>query len=248
MTTASGPHARAGQFPLELYFRDIDSTPLLTPDEEKALSRRVEQGDDLARDRMVRANLRLVVSIARAFVGRGLPLEDLIAEGNLGLLRAVEGFDPDMNTRFSTYASHWIKQSIKLALANTGRTVRIPVYMAQRVAEWGQAAARLADELGRPPTRDEVAGRLGLCRETAEMIASALRTAGTLPLRAAGEEWNEGEAFADKRSKGPDVRATEADEVRNLMDCVGQLSRREAEVLRLRFGLTGGEPRTLREI
>src|SRR5262249_6497772 len=112
----------------------------------------------------------------------------------------------------------------------------------------GQAAARLGDELGRPPTRDEVADRLGLCRETAEMIASALRTAGTLPLRGPGEEWTEGEAFADKRSKGPDVRATEADEVRRLMDCVGQLSGREAEVLRLRFGLAGGEPRTLREI
>src|SRR5262245_39725837 len=156
MTTASGPHARAGQFPLELYFRDIDSTPLLTPDEEKALSRRVEQGDDLARDRMVRANLRLVVSIARAFVGRGLPLEDLIAEGNLGLLRAVEGFDPDMNTRFSTYASHWIKQSIKRSIVNCAKTIRVPAYMVELLTKWRRATAKLQDKLGRAPSIEEV--------------------------------------------------------------------------------------------
>src|SRR6186713_1194959 len=116
----------AVQTPLETYLREINETALLSAREEKELSNRISDGDNQARDRMVRANLRLVVNIARAYTGKGLPLQDLIEEGNLGLLRAVEGFDPDMDTRFSTYASYWIKQSIKRALVNTAKTIRIP--------------------------------------------------------------------------------------------------------------------------
>src|SRR5262252_3220428 len=129
----SRPHRPPGappEPPLTAYLREIRGTPLLRPEEEQELARRIEGGDGAARDRMVRANLRLVVSIARGYAGRGLPMEDLVAEGNLGLLRAVKGFDPDRGTRFSTYASYWIKQSIQRALVNTAKTIRIPAYTA----------------------------------------------------------------------------------------------------------------------
>src|SRR2546428_9947785 len=137
------------QSPLETYPREINETALLTADQEKQLAYRIEQGDSEARDQMVRANLRLVVNIARSYTGKGLGLQDLIEEGNLGLLRAVEGFDPTMNTRFSTYASYWIKQSIKRALINTGKTIRIPAYMVELLSKWRRATARLSEEHGR---------------------------------------------------------------------------------------------------
>src|SRR5205814_3994237 len=131
MTRPRRPKRDVVQSPLETYLRDINQTPLLTADQERQLAYRIEQGDLPARDQMIRANLRLVVNIARAYTGKGLNLQDLIEEGNLGLLRAVEGFDPTMNTRFSTYASYWIKQSIKRALVNTAKTIRIPAYMVE---------------------------------------------------------------------------------------------------------------------
>ena len=145
------------QSPLETYLREINETALLTADDEKRLARLIETGSTEARDQMVRANLRLVVNIARGYTGKGLALQDLIEEGNLGLLRAVEGFDPNMNTRFSTYASYWIKQSIKRALVNTAKTIRIPAYMVELLAKWRRATNQLNDELGRPPTNEEIA-------------------------------------------------------------------------------------------
>src|ERR671936_2327438 len=141
------------QSPLETYLREINETPLLTADEEKELANRIAVGDGEARDRMVRANLRLVVNIARSYTGKGLALQDLIEEGNLGLLRAVEGFDPSMNTRFSTYASYWIKQSIKRALVNTAKTIRIPAYMAQLLTEWRRGTFKLQGEPSPTPTQ-----------------------------------------------------------------------------------------------
>src|SRR5207244_8352412 len=152
----------AAQPPLETYLREISETPLLNADEEKQLAYRIEDGDSEARDRMVRANLRLVVNIARSYTGKGLGLQDLIEEGNLGLLRAVEGFDPGMNTRFSTYASYWIKQSIKRALVNTAKTIRIPAYMVELLAKWRRAMSKLQEEFGRAPTQEEVARSLNL--------------------------------------------------------------------------------------
>src|SRR3954471_21030891 len=145
------------QSPLETYLREINETALLNAEEEKVLALRIEDGDSEARDRMVRANLRLVVNIARSYTGKGLALQDLIEEGNLGLLRAVEGFDPGMNTRFSTYASYWIKQSIKRALVNSAKTIRIPAYMVELLSKWRRATAQLNDALGRMPTPEEVA-------------------------------------------------------------------------------------------
>src|SRR5205823_13791069 len=150
------------QSPLETYLREINETPLLSASEEKELARKIEDGDSEARDRMVRANLRLVVNIARGYTGKGLGLQDLIEEGNLGLLRAVEGFDAEMGTRFSTYASYWIKQSIKRALVNTAKTIRIPAYMVELLAKWRRASAKLQEEPGRTPAEEEVAKFMGL--------------------------------------------------------------------------------------
>src|SRR3954454_13213859 len=130
------------QSPLETYLREINETPLLNAEDEKDLAYKIEKGDNEARDHMVRANLRLVVNIARSYVGKGLGLQDLIEEGNLGLLRAVEGFDPTMDKRFSTYASYWIKQSIKRALVNTAKTIRIPAYMVELLAKWRRAVSK----------------------------------------------------------------------------------------------------------
>src|SRR5436189_1650794 len=137
------------QSPLETYLREINETALLNAEEEKQLAYRIETGDAEARDRMVRANLRLVVNIARGYVGKGLALQDLMEEGNLGLLRAVQGFDPGVGTRFSTYASYWIKQSIKRALVNTAKPIRIPAYMVELLFKWRRMAAELQESLGR---------------------------------------------------------------------------------------------------
>ena len=152
MTRPSRIRSEAVQSPLETYLKEINETALLNADEEKQLAYRIEKGDVEARDRMVRANLRLVVNISRSYTGKGLALQDLIEEGNLGLLRAVEGFDPTMNTRFSTYASYWIKQSIKRALVNTAKTIRVPAYMVELLAKWRRANAILHDTLGRHPS------------------------------------------------------------------------------------------------
>src|SRR5438128_8813385 len=146
MTRPRRPRGPSVQSPLETYLREINETALLNADEEKRLARQIrDEGSSAARDQMVRANLRLVVNIARSYTGKGLALQDLIEEGNLGLLRAVEGFDPTMNTRFSTYASYWIKQSIKRALVNTAKTIRIPAYMVELLAKWRRATAKLQE-------------------------------------------------------------------------------------------------------
>ena len=150
------------QTPLETYLREINETSLLSAHDEQELAGAIADGDVRARDRMVRANLRLVVNIARGYTGKGLSLQDLIEEGNLGLLRAVEGFDPAMGTRFSTYASYWIKQSIKRALINSAKTIRIPAYMVELLSKWRRASSRLTEELGRSPTPEEVARAQGI--------------------------------------------------------------------------------------
>src|SRR6188472_3926604 len=161
-TTKKRKTGSAVQTPLETYLREINETALLSAKEEKELATQIGQGDTAARDRMVRANLRLVVNIARGYSGKGLGLQDLIEEGNLGLLRAVEGFDPAMNTRFSTYASYWIKQSIKRALVNSAKTIRIPAYMVELLSKWRRASAKLTEELNRTPTAEDIAKELGI--------------------------------------------------------------------------------------
>ncbi len=237
------------QSPLETYLREINETSLLTADEEKSLARRIATGDTEARDQMVRANLRLVVNIARGYTGKGLALQDLIEEGNLGLLRAVEGFDPNMNTRFSTYASYWIKQSIKRALVNTAKTIRIPAYMVELLAKWRRATNQLTDELGRPPTNEETARFLGLPKKKLNIIKKAIRVYNSAPQTDQTEAgWSIDEMLSDGRTKTPDTEMVENDDLRQVMHLLDKMDPREATVLRMRFGLNDEEPKTLKEI
>jgi len=237
------------QSPLETYLREINETALLTADQEKALARQIGEGSTEARDQMVRANLRLVVNIARGYTGKGLALQDLIEEGNLGLLRAVEGFDPTMNTRFSTYASYWIKQSIKRALVNTAKTIRIPAYMVELLAKWRRATNKLNDELGRPPTHEEVARFMGLPKKKLNIIKKAIRVYNAAPQSDQGEQgWSIDEMLMDGRSKSPDLEMLETDDLSQVMMLLDKMDKREATVLRMRFGLDDEEPKTLKEI
>ena len=238
------------QSPLETYLREINETSLLNAEEEKQLAYRIEEGDSEARDRMVRANLRLVVNIARSYTGKGLGLQDLIEEGNLGLLRAVEGFDPTMNTRFSTYASYWIKQSIKRALVNTAKTIRIPAYMVELLAKWRRATSKLQDELGRPPTQEEVAKSLNLPKKKLAIIKKAIRVYNAAPQTDTPDTgWSLDEMVTDANSKSPDLEMVEADDLKHVLELLDKMDHREATVLRMRFGLIEGEePKTLKEI
>jgi RNA polymerase primary sigma factor len=239
----------AVQSPLETYLREINETPLLNAQEEKQLAYRIENGDGEARDRMVRANLRLVVNIARSYTGKGLALQDLIEEGNLGLLRAVEGFDPAMNTRFSTYASYWIKQSIKRALVNTAKTIRIPAYMVELLAKWRRATSKLQDELGRPPTHEEIARSLDLPKKKLAIIKKAIRVYNSAPQTDQAESgWSLDEMLMDANTKTPDTEMVEADDLHHVLDLLEKMDQREATVLRMRFGLDDEEPKTLKEI
>ncbi|WP_437230808.1 sigma-70 family RNA polymerase sigma factor [Planctomicrobium sp. SH661] len=236
------------QNPLETYLREINETALLTADDEKTLSNRISAGDMHARDRMVRANLRLVVNIARGYTGKGLPLQDLIEEGNLGLLRAVEGFDPDMNTRFSTYASYWIKQSIKRALINSAKTIRVPAYMVELLSKWRRANAKLHDELGRIPTADEIARELELPSKKLKIVKKAIQLYNTTPQTEDNENVSMGDMIADERLLGPEDDLINSDNLVHVERMLKDMDEREATILKLRFGLDTGEPRTLKEI
>src|SRR5438552_17572652 len=199
----------------------MNETALLTAKDEQDLAHLIALGDVRARDRMVRANLRLVVNIARGYTGKGLSLQDLIEEGNLGLLRAVEGFDPAVGTRFSTYASYWIKQSIKRALINTAKTIRIPAYMVELLSKWRRASARLAEELGRTPTPEEIARVLGLARKKLPIIKKAIKIYNSTPQTDQSEAgWSLGELGTDGRVKNPGAEMVESD---NLVHVLGML-------------------------
>jgi RNA polymerase primary sigma factor len=239
----------AVQSPLETYLREINETSLLSARDEHELADAIARGDAQARDRMVRANLRLVVNIARGYTGKGLGLQDLIEEGNLGLLRAVEGFDPAMGTRFSTYASYWIKQSIKRALINTGKTIRIPAYMVELLSKWRRATSRLTEELGRVPTPEEIARVLGLPRKKLPIIKKAIKIYNSTPQTDQAEQgWSLGEMVMDERAKSPELEMLEGDNLTAVLRLLETMDEREATILRMRFGLDDNEPRTLKEI
>jgi len=246
------PHRRrsaALQSPLETYLREINETALLTAGQEKELSYRIADSDQGARDQMVRANLRLVVNIARAYAGKGLPLQDLIEEGNLGLLRAVEGFDPDMNTRFSTYASYWIKQSIKRALVNSAKTIRIPAYMVELLTKWRRATAVLTESLKRTPTTEEVATELGLPKKKLLIVKKAIQLYNATPQTDQADiGWSLSEMVADERTKDPETELVDSDNLKHVYQMLETMDEREATILRMRFGLDDSEPKTLKEI
>jgi RNA polymerase primary sigma factor len=237
------------QTPLETYLREINETSLLSSDDEHELAIAIGNGDIHARDRMVRANLRLVVNIARGYTGKGLGLQDLIEEGNLGLLRAVEGFDPAIGTRFSTYASYWIKQSIKRALINCGKTIRIPAYMVELLSKWRRASSRLAEELGRTPTPEEVARVLGLPRKKLPIIKKAIKIYNLTPQTDQAEAgWSLGEMVMDENARTPEDELVDNDNLTHVLQQLAVMDPREATVLKMRFGLDEHTPCTLKEI
>ncbi len=239
----------SAQSPLETYLREINETSLLSAKDERELAKLIEQGDVRARDRMVRANLRLVVNIARGYVGKGLSLQDLIEEGNLGLLRAVEGFDPEMGTRFSTYASYWIKQSIKRALINSAKTIRIPAYMVELLSKWRRGSARLNEELGRTPTAEEIARVLGVPKKKLSIIKKAIQVYNSAPQSDQTDAgWSLGEMVMDERLKAPDEELLDHDVLSTVLELLETLESREATVLRMRFGLGMPQSHTLKEI
>jgi len=234
---------------LEAYFLDINRHSLLTAAEEKALSLLVRQGDPEARDKMVRSNLRLVVSIAKHYVERGLPLLDLIEEGNLGLLKAVERFDPAAECRFSTYGTWWIKQSIKRALIDTVKSVRIPCYMVETITKWKKAAADLAIELGRPAQFHEIAERMEIPMEKTDIIKNALLVADSVSQTISIENsWTISDIIEDPSQTQPHASLEKKIQVEMIHNLLGHLDDRETKILRMRYGLDNGEPMTLKEI
>ncbi len=242
----TAPARRAPAAAFDTYLSEINEAPLLRPEQEGELARRVAAGDATARDRLVRANLRLVVAVARRHLGRGVPLEDLVSEGNLGLIRAAELFDPDRGARFSTYAVPWITQAIRHHLASAGRPVRLPYYLTLLLARWGRAAAQLREGLGRPPAEEEVAGAVGLSPEGLRRSRAALRAYGS-----DGPPGGDGpgvESLPDYRTEEPWAALAATEEVRKVRALLEGMEPRRATVLRLRFGLAGGAPQTLQEI
>jgi len=233
---------------LQTYLREISRVPLLTHEEEVDLARRVGRGDKAARQHLIRANLRLVVSIAKKFRRKGLPLADLIEEGNLGLMRAVERFDPESGNRFSTYATWWIKQAIRRAIADKGKTVRVPAYMVELLSKWRRTAAELAGQSGHAPGALEIAEKLRLSNRKLAAVRRALNASSTSLNVAQDLMWMFGDLLADDKVQPPEHEAitrNNAEWVRQLLSCIDE---REEEILRLRYGIDTGVPMTLQDI
>ncbi|MEZ5966588.1 MAG: sigma-70 family RNA polymerase sigma factor [Planctomycetota bacterium] len=234
---------------LDTYLAEINEVPLLTADQEIQLARRIQQGDRAAREHMIRANLRLVVSIAKNYVHRGLSFMDLIEEGNIGLMKAVEKFDPDAGCRFSTYATWWIKQGIRRSLINSVKTVRVPSYMAEIVSRWKTMAMELTYRIGRAPTTAEIAQELELPEHNWNVVRDTV-TSNSQPTHSVGTDAScvYTDSLEDTRTRSPEdeiLTNQELDRVSELLDVIDE---REANILRLRFGLQSGKPMTLKAI
>src|SRR5246127_2571707 len=234
---------------IKLYLREIGQIKLLTPQEEIDLAARIKKGDKKAREQMIKANLRLVVKIARDYEGIGLPLLDLISEGNIGLMKAVERFDPAKGGKLSTYGSWWIKQSIKRALANQSKTIRLPVHLVDKISKMRRTALKLQEILGREPTDEELAEELGIsAMRVGQMRTAAIRPA-SLDAPIGDEDSNNfAEVVQDENADTPYEQLEEKTVTKMLQEMVTTLDPREATILRARFGLDGGSQRTLAEV
>jgi RNA polymerase primary sigma factor len=234
---------------LQLFLKDIGRVPLLTAAQEVELAKRIESGDHAAKRKMVEANLRLVVSIAKGYRGRGLPFLDLIQEGTIGLVRAVEKFDWRRGFKFSTYATWWIRQAVTRALADKGRTIRIPVHVVEKLNQISRAERLLVGQLGREPTAGEIAHAAGLSAAEVEDILRSAQPIVSLEKPVGEEEESELVRFlADESSAAPEQAAAAALREKALRDLLDQLTYRERRVLELRYGLGGEKPRTLDEL
>ncbi|MCF7674398.1 MAG: RNA polymerase sigma factor RpoD/SigA [Akkermansiaceae bacterium] len=234
---------------LKVYLREIARTPLLTVAEETKLAERILKGDEEARSQMIRANLRLVVKIAQDYANYGLPVTDLISEGNIGLMKAVERFDPNRGGKLSTYAAWWIKQSIKRALANQSKTIRLPVHMVDKIAKVRRIGMMLAEALGRDPTDDELAEEVGLPRHKLALIklASQRPTSLDAPVNE-GEATEYSEVIGDERAANPLEALADKNLHGELDGLLNLLDDRERRIIDVRFGLTGAKPMTLEEV
>src|SRR6202163_528879 len=234
---------------IKIYLREIGQIPLLTPDQEIELAAKIKKGDREARALMIRSNLRLVVKIARDYEGIGLPLLDLISEGNIGLVKAVERFDPRKGGKLSTYAAWWIKQSIKRALANQSKTIRLPVHLVDKISKMRRTAMRLQEELGREPTDEELGEELGItASRVAQMRMAAIRPA-SLDAPIGDEDSNNfAEVVQDENAENPYEQLEDKTITSMLQEMVTTLEPREATILRTRFGLDGGTEKTLEEV
>jgi RNA polymerase primary sigma factor len=234
---------------LQLYLREIGQVQLLTPKEEIALARRIKRGDKAAREQMIKANLRLVVKIARDYDGLGLPLLDLINEGNIGLMKGVERFDPRKGAKLSTYASWWIKQSIMRALANQSKTIRLPVHVVDKVAHIRRAERKLREVLDRDPTDEEVADALGLNPRRVRQYRQASRAPVSLDAPMGDDESSRvSEVVADPNAALPFDRLIRETDTNLVREVLATLTGRESAILTLRFGLDDGRPKTLEEV
>ena len=238
-----------GDTAIKLYLREIGLVKLLTPQEEIELAAKIKKGDKKARELMIKANLRLVVKIARDYEGIGLPLLDLISEGNIGLMKAVERFDPAKGGKLSTYGSWWIKQSIKRALANQSKTIRLPVHLVDKISKMRRTGMRLQEELGREPTDEELGEELGTTASRVSQMRMAAVRPASLDAPIGDEDSNNfAEVVQDESADTPYEQLEEKTVTRMLQEMVKTLDPREATILRARFGLDGGAQKTLEEV
>jgi RNA polymerase primary sigma factor len=238
-----------GDSAIKLYLREIGQVKLLTPEEEIELAARIKKGDKKAREHMIKANLRLVVKIAHDYEGLGLPLLDLINEGNIGLMKAVERFDPAKGGKLSTYGAWWIKQSIKRALANQSKTIRLPVHLVDKISKMRRTAMKLQEILGREPTDEELAEELDMTPSRVGQLRTAAIRPASLDAPIGDDDSNTfGEIVQDENAETPYEQLEDKTVTAMLGDLIHRLEEREATILRYRFGLDGGNEKTLEEV
>ena len=234
---------------LNIYLRQISTIPLISVKEEIELAKKIKTGDEKAREIMITANLRLVVKIAQQYSNIGLSLLDLINEGNIGLMKAVERFDPTKGGKLSTYAAWWIKQSIKRALANQSKTIRLPVHMVDRVTQMRRTAAGLSEKLGREPTDEELAAEMNLPVSRISHLKSVSKKPASLDTPIGEDDSSTlGELVPDEKAKNPFEKLQSKSLIGDVNQVLSQLEPREADIIRLRFGLEGRDPLTLEEV
>ena len=235
---------------IKIYLREIGQTPLLTREEEVKLARRIKKGDLAARQHMIKANLRLVVKIAHDYSNFGLPLLDLISEGNIGLMKAVERFDPKKGGKLSTYAAWWIKQSIKRALANQSKTIRLPVHLVDKIARMRRVAMQLSEELGREPTDEELSEELNIPATKIQQLRTASIRPASLDASVGQDDDSAslGEMIGDEGAATPYQMLRDSNLRDSVMDLLHVLDDRELKIIRMRFGLDGKKEMTLEEV